>query len=257
MEFHKAVLRIRKKGAMPKAGSSIRNIKAETARQALDTADRRALSTAKARNEFYEVPVQYNPSSLSFHINSGGGDEEEEPGKKKAWKTGSQKDVSGGFRVELMIDSANNQTAFLEASRDAKYRSGGKLAEAVNEESVRAQAESLVALLMRPETRQIVFCWNNLVYVGELQSVGIRYTMFNPSGNPVRANISLELSRSFSGAGSAMALEEEKHWDGVLDKFVKAGGGEKVNVINSLDGVTEAMNKGSSKTAKKTLTLEQ
>ena len=59
--------------------------------------------------------------------------------------------------------------------------------------SVQGQVEALISALRNPYTRQISFRWADFVFIGQLNSVQANYTMFSPSGRPIRAEVHLRI----------------------------------------------------------------
>lgn len=244
MKLQKAVLKIRKKGTRPLSGAlqtSYTQIKPSVVTEELNATRGGRRSTINSVGEFYEMAVQYNPASLSFSAQAG----EIQINENSETKEKLLETPETSMSVELILDTTDPETAFVEAERDRRYGYGQEEKAAAGEESVREQAEAMIALLMRAETRQIIFCWGNLVYAGELESVSVRYTMFNPSGSPVRASIRLELQRSLSSSGQGIQDPEFDHWNKVLDKFVRAGTRpERVDTAASLEKLSSALKAG-------------
>ena len=59
--------------------------------------------------------------------------------------------------------------------------------------SVRQMVELLVAATVFPSTRWIGFAWNKMIFWGELVYVDATYTMFDTSGEPVRAKVAIQI----------------------------------------------------------------
>lgn len=59
--------------------------------------------------------------------------------------------------------------------------------------SVQQDVESFIAVLRNPSTRTVTFRWADFVFHGQLNFIKAQYTMFSPSGRPVRAVISLKI----------------------------------------------------------------
>jgi len=59
--------------------------------------------------------------------------------------------------------------------------------------TVQTEVEGLVAALRNPYTRNITFRWANFSFTGQLHTINAQYTMFSPSGRPVRAKVNMRL----------------------------------------------------------------
>ena len=60
--------------------------------------------------------------------------------------------------------------------------------------SVQGEVEALIAALQDPNTRSISFRWANFYFIGQLSSIQAKYTMFSPSGQPIRAQVLLRIN---------------------------------------------------------------
>lgn len=87
--------------------------------------------------------------------------------------------------------------------------------------SVQWQVEALVAALRNPFTRTITFRWADFVFVGQLNTVKANYTMFSPSGRPIRAEVLLRIHHEMD----AVML---KNW---YNSFDTAFGGDTKNLV--------------------------
>lgn len=57
------------------------------------------------------------------------------------------------------------------------------------ERTVRSQVEGLMSAIRSEHKRKVRFVWGSLSYSGFLNSIQAEYTMFNPEGSPVRAEV--------------------------------------------------------------------
>lgn len=64
--------------------------------------------------------------------------------------------------------------------------------------TVRPTTEAFLAALRNPFTRTLSFRWTDFVFTGELLSVGATYSMFNPQGEPVRAEVSMRIQQKIN-----------------------------------------------------------
>ena len=151
--------------------------------------------------------VQYNPSHLTLHVST------PPPGNISSVMDGrALLDINGTAKlqltVELVFDEMSVYDAFmwdkfstsvlsspLNASALANAVSMGKdLAGKKNTKSVQPQVEALLSALRNPFTRTISFRWADFAFIGSLETVQATYTMFSPSGRPVRAKVMLRLT---------------------------------------------------------------
>lgn len=217
----------------------------------------------------YRLQVQYNPNSL--HIRSASGEQ----------TFSSPASAPGGFRdmtfmnvspittltVDLQMEDINNKDAFLWDKFSLSMAGIASTAAAVGSAlgkghvySVRKYAEALAALTYLPRSHYIQFIWGKLEFTGELQSVNVKYTMFNPQGEPIRATIAISLRDSLdeltkkkkkelcgAGAGKgqipAKAVgegadrntvtdqQDYPHWQRALNEFL--GSAQESEVIDS------------------------
>lgn len=182
-----------------------------------------------------QLTVQYNPSSLSFTANA----------QTMAFATlqqGTDPNVpvqnvrppSIMMAVELIFDEVNPQEAFL---LDKKNITPGAVASDIaalkkKVYSVQEQTNGLVAMMLRPETQTVTFAWADLLFKGKVSEVQAKYTMFSPTGRPIRSSVRLHLSQSVEGK------DEEEYWDRVLDKVfhesTKLGGVTNAQALGSI-----------------------
>jgi len=59
--------------------------------------------------------------------------------------------------------------------------------------TVQRQVEGFIGALRNENTRLISFNWGDICYSGVLRRVGAEYTMFNVTGEPVRAKVGLTI----------------------------------------------------------------
>lgn len=196
-----------------------------------------------ASGEFLPVQVQYNPGSISFsgtqgRIRRAGVDGQEQF---------SQMDVpvETVMQMELTFDDVNVKDAFLFERLNITTVGGAlqsleQIGAAVKKGGYGVQdlSEVFVGAMVRPMTRWVAFVWNKMIFWGELVGVSVRYTMFNPSGSPVRSNVSLRI-RQDSAAGSTR-YQTEKEWENAFKKMFKTK--YKTNGANISNKVSNLIN---------------
>lgn len=192
---------------------------------------------AKEAVEYYDMPVQYNPSSLSFSSRAGL-IEEEGPGEAGI---GSRKSAvlppETTLSVELLFEAIVNDDAFLSGAKQQEmeealgkkrsYLPETKQKDSDQEYFVQRQVDGLLSLVMQVSTKQVVFVWGDMNFSGELEDVSARYTMFGPKGNPIRASVELTIRQAASDSDDKMNSSEEAYWKDAWKKFKKLAGKQK------------------------------
>ena len=103
--------------------------------------------------------------------------------------------------VKLLFDRMDPGDCFLSAKTNVSFSSDvTSVVKSVtrgftgkSKLTVQEEVEGLIAALRSPYTRCITFNWGNMSYQGVLNRVASQYTMFNSSGEPVRAVVQLSL----------------------------------------------------------------
>lgn len=146
--------------------------------------------------------VQYNPAKLRISTRAGSF---QQPVVGSAITTYNQITIPPQtvLDVELIMEAINNQDAFMFDKFTGVAPSAlmsdvqGGMASFMEEGcSVRKQVEGIIGLMMDPYTRQVVFCWSDMEFRGELTGVTANYTMFNPIGNPICARVNLSIQQN-------------------------------------------------------------
>ena len=146
--------------------------------------------------------VQFNPSSLRLTGRSGGyastldhisDSDNDEVNYKKV-------DASITMSVDLLFDSMDPKDAFMSDKLDMSPTGLAKGAadlyltgKGKKKKTVQREVEGFIAALRNENTRLITFHWGELCYSGVLRRVGVEYTMFNVTGEPVRAKVGLTI----------------------------------------------------------------
>lgn len=178
-----------------------------------------------AGKAYCTMQVQYNPASIE--INSAAGSIPETNMGDAGTNDDKQiiQPPKTTMKVTLYFDAVNDKDAF----QWEKYRlSVGDLAAgvtaAVKNASYRVdkQVNALLALTLHGAVRHVVFHWSNFTFAGELTGVTANYTMFNPAGRPVRADVQLTIKENDVGDCGA----GEAYWDDAFNRlFPKEGEG--------------------------------
>ncbi len=150
------------------------------------------------------IEVQFNPSSIQ--ISGFAGDEDVSISEFAQGGNGSIRSGSVGAQVELVVklifDHTSNTAAFqqdlmlLMNANALMSAAGSKLKDVLTgkaRESVQISVEAFIAALRNDKTRAVCFEWGDMKYEGMLRQVYSTYTMFDMNGNPIRAEVTLNL----------------------------------------------------------------
>lgn len=195
--------------------------------------------------------VQFNPSNLQIRSVGGGrfaitdyGTEKK--GDTKVERTGMAPHITISFRI--IIDETNNADAFMtdkfSVSASGTTQNLGTLAATAigkKEFTVRPQVEGFLAAIRSSYHRTVVLQWGKMRYAGMLNSVQARYTMFNTSGNPIRAELDITLQAASTSSEAMLTFWKKRYADilGKLatkkkDETVSATTGNLTNTLSNL-----------------------
>lgn len=188
-------------------------------------AERKRLQDTIVKLKRIDIPVQYNPSSISFL-----GSKKDLPIKKMTDNFVSDiphqtnNKASLVFQTTLIFEDIDRRDAFMydNVSLTAKdvvtdiggaaARKMGLLGPKKTEYSVADAANGIVAMLLSPVTRQVGFHWGELSFDGVVKQASVNYTMFNKVGNPILAEVQLEIVQE-------IARQEAKiYWNNAFTK---------------------------------------
>lgn len=146
--------------------------------------------------------VQFNPSSLRL---SGSGGGMTQMTNYTDGSDGRHSGVSYGaaetyieMSVQLVFDETNNMVAFpgdisgfnMSNVANVGITAGLNKLKGVD---VSTHVQGFLASIRNRNTRRVAFCWGKMIYYGIVNRVAARYTLFNPSGKPVRATVDMSL----------------------------------------------------------------
>ncbi len=172
--------------------------------------------------------VQFNPSELL--LNASAVPRSEQDSTTGRSRTMAVEDPKLTLSVTLYFDDMQTYDAFMWDKFTAGLTTQGvsnlvklgKDAAGKSEtHSVQGQVEALVAALRNPYTRSISFRWADFVFIGQLNTVMASYTMFSPSGRPIRAQVNLRIQHEM----------DHNMLDGWYKSFDQAFGGETSNLV--------------------------
>lgn len=209
----------------------------------------RAKSTAAAlKGERVSYPgsqdrtlnVQFNPSTLT--LNASAVPRSKKDATSGASRTMAVEDARLNLTVQLYFDDMDTYDAFmwdkftlgLSAQTAANAVKLGKdvFTDQKTVHSVQSRVEAFIAALRNPYTRTISFRWADFVFIGTLNTVRAQYTMFSPSGRPIRAKVLLRIQHEMRPA----MLQT---W---YDSFEAAFGGDTANLVKVEQSVSNLLN---------------
>lgn len=135
-------------------------------------------------------------------------------------------DTYDAFMAEKFTVGMSAQTVSNAAKMGMDGAGNGKV------HSVQSQVEALVATLRNPYTRTISFRWADFVFIGQLNTVRANYTMFSPSGRPIRAQVLLRIQHE-------MDPNMLHNW---YSSFEKAFGGDTSNLVKTEQDMSNLLN---------------
>ena len=164
-----------------------------------------------SKNHFIPVQVQYNPSSLKMRSDLGGRRKISPVENVGAGSdTQSIKDIPKNTELSctLIFERINVNDAFIQASEGWNASIGNALStvgDAVQKitggsdsepYSVRPIVEGFISLLSTMYTRDVIFYYGKMCFHGELTSVRTEYKMFNKSGDPIYAEVFINIRQN-------------------------------------------------------------
>ncbi len=198
-------------------------------------------STKNLAGEQKTFTVQFNPSTL--HLNGHGGGRV----TRTNFAAGGN-DISNQGRVRitldvtLIFDRVDPANAFkedkLHASAPALVNNAVNFAlnaAGVEDYSVQKYVEGFIAAVEDERTRNMVFTWGDLQYIGWLEHVNARYTMFNSSAEPIRALVDL----SMVCADASIRRGDMGQWE---ESYKKAFEGGSTSYVSAAQRIGSLLN---------------
>lgn len=167
------------------------------------------------------LTVQFNPASLNIEAYGGGrfpiSNYSGDKGKTAGTIDYGPLAVYITVSYTLIFDSVDIGDAFAADKFNLSVSSLAKnITSAVStgitgrEYTVRPFVEGFLAAVRDPDHRTVIFEWGKLRYVGVMNRVSCKYTMFNPNGEPIRAEVQVSmLSESNPQADYRSERDEE------------------------------------------------
>lgn len=204
MELCKAVLKIQKPGTQLEDNGDVKKLFVLDTQEIAGRIAGESIyvpeKEIKKFGNFYQMKVQYNPSSISFSAGADDTSEGEENYRQRV-----------SMQTELIFDDTAGTDAF--ASQQEAKREG----------SVQAQVEALISLGFQTPAPLVSFIWGSTSFAGELESVSAEYQMFNRKGNPIRAKVSVSIRQALAGRNKALNKEIEHYWNDAWERFRNGG----------------------------------
>ena len=191
-----------------KAGSSFSNlgvlhdaVKALAGFSDEETIDDEKLKSI-ASNNWKRYQVKFNPTTLQLSGHSGGSIQKSDyDNNGKGGNTLGRGDTTVTMSVQLLFDACDPQDAFMADKSNTSVTSmatgiGKAVLTGFNKKkiSVQSDVEGFIGAIRNPNTRIITFHWGKISYSGVLRSVRTVYTMFNITGDPIRATMDLSIT---------------------------------------------------------------
>jgi hypothetical protein len=201
--------------------------------EALGDAGSSMNSLKGAMSKHHILKVQYNPASIRFEANV-----DEIPTRwlednfDATLPNQQKRSASIVMYVDLIFDAVNNKDAFYSVG-DKLQINPGDIAASVGTGikklaggySVLKQTNGLVAAMTNASTRVVSFLWADMKFTGILEQVQARYTMFSPSGRPIRSSITLSMQQSLD-------RDEVGQWEKAFNNFF----GKKEIALKNING---------------------
>lgn len=179
------------------------------------------MGAAMLSKGFLPMEVQYNPSSLQMNTVGGTIRKYSAMGNESMGAiTSSDEPTSTFLSVQLVFEDINLADAFGSSSLALNADAAVDMAASTIKNflgdgySVKKPVEGLISLLMLKQTRQVIFCWNDMFFHGELIRVDANFTMFNKLGHPIRATVDLSIQQTDSNAAF---VSDKQYWDDAFD----------------------------------------
>lgn len=163
--------------------------------------------------EAIQVELPFNPSTLTIRAMAGGGHIVATSNGTKYQTMDPRIEVS----FTAYVDEVNTVDAFLfeKVNRGDAISLVSSAVSLIknNKYTVAPYVEGFLAALRAESTSQIWFLWGNMEYGGALNAVSARYTMFNPSGDPIKAEIDMRITCVSKGRKNLKTEWQNKYED--------------------------------------------
>lgn len=194
---------------------------------------------ATADNE-KRFKVQFNPSELVLNsscISTSRADTQVKDGRQENVSDSVLKPTLD-LTVSLMFDDVNVYDAFMADKFRGLSTANGMINVALASKktwTVQTEVEGFIAAVRNQYTRNITFQWTNFTFTGQLTNVNAQYTMFSPSGRPIRAKVLLRLRHEMDP--DVLKNSWYKYFDSAME-------GNASNLTNTESKVQNLLNLG-------------
>ncbi len=196
-------------------------------------------------DDYHVMQVKYNPSSIRFSTQAGSFVQSGPGGMGVNQITQITVPARTTMFVDLIFDEMNIKDAFMWEKFDptlggAVSAGAGAVKQITGDGyTVSNQIDGLIALITQAYSRNVVFYWNEMAFVGEVTGINAAYTMFNPQGNPVRGKVSLSIFQSEDSDNTA----DNKYWNAAFSKlFGNIEDNTEVDASSMMDKVQNLIN---------------
>ncbi len=180
-----------------------------------------AMLQSIATQNWKRYKVMFNPNTLHLSGHSGGLVQKSDFGKGNNGLQYSRGSTTIMMSVQLLFDACDPQDAFmgdkLSSSPTATITGVAKgfLSGGVKKITVQPEVEGFIGAIRNPCTRIITFNWGDLSYSGSLRNVRAQYSMFNMTGDPVRATVDLSIMCADDDelSGASLAVWQARYKD--------------------------------------------
>lgn len=133
---------------------------------------------------------------------------------------------------KVIFDAEKNTDAFMVDKLAALSSPIKTAAEILAQEnySVRQIVEGFLAVIRNQDARRVAFYWGSLCYIGRMNNVQCNYTMFNPAGEPIRAEVNI---RILANASKDTDIWKDRYTNTLLD-YAKSETSNISNIANNL-----------------------
>ncbi|MCR5093435.1 MAG: hypothetical protein K6B72_05630 [Lachnospiraceae bacterium] len=196
------------------------------------TLDFGSYTNLASSNGYCAMRVQYNPSSIYIETQSGLQEKDNRDASNIVNNQITQINAptTTTLGMKLIFDDMDVADAFM---LDSAPLSVAGIANAVakkkdikrTEYTVQKEVEGLIACLISPITRDVIFAWSDMIFRGQLFQVNANYTMFNKRGNPVRAEVEITIQQGKDGESS----DKGGYWDTAFTRAFGDESGDKLS----------------------------
>lgn len=155
---------------------------------------------AKGAKEGKIYMVQFNPATIRINAVGGGNFAVTSYSGNAPGASFQKLDARIDVSMTLILDAVNNKEAFgqdkliVEPVEIAKGVAAAAATAAGKNYSVLQQVEGFHAAMRVMDYTNVKFIWAGSVLEGGLTRVNSRYTMFSPTGNPIRAEMGITIT---------------------------------------------------------------